>query len=211
MLGLIVDMTSRNAIQAPVTAAVTVTRVASCRSESCSCPECGRITTSPTAAATMVVLAVADGTEQWVIYYRIEGVPTDLFRIGDAFDLSVTAAVDAAPPASLNQTIVLSRAGKLMFFTSSLRQHGWPLLPDLSAYGIAITDFGPVCVLPGDCEVQHAARVTTASAARNLLVHSNANVGNLSVSVELFHELGNAGACTRDAKSMTKMGGFATP
>jgi hypothetical protein len=50
-----------------------------------------------------------------------------------------------------------------------------------------------------------------AIAGYGLLLASHANVGDLSVSVELFHELVKAGACTRDAKSMTKMGGFATP
>ena len=211
MVGLIVNPTSTDPIQAPVTAAVTVTGVGSCRSENCMCLGCRGTTTAPTADATKVVLTETSGAQQWAIYYFIEGVPTDLFKAGDAFDLSVTAAIDAATPASLNQTIVLSRAGKLVFFTSTLKQYGWPLLPDLSAYGIAITDYGPICILPGDCERQHAARVTTASAARNLLVHSHAKVGDLSVSVELFHELAKAGACTRDAKSVTQMGGFATP
>jgi len=181
------------------------------------------VSSSGTGPAKRLVLR-AQSQQQWTIYVRIPGLPSDLVKVGDQLDFADDAS--AVPRAfsivTINQTVVLSRAGRLVLFTSSLKESPQVpgdvvppvplLLPALDAFGVAVADGGAtcgslLCEAGGACAFRgHQALVTVGAQQAVVPPGQTAQLGNLSFSVLGFVEQG----CDCDGFSTTRMSGFMT-
>jgi len=108
--------------------------------------------------------------------------------------------------------IVLARDGNLMLFAASLAKYSGVAVPQLEAFGIAITDDGAVCA-GGDYAIgcfgrTHAARVAVGGDAAVVPGRQVATVGWLSLTNGGFTE--QMGGFF-DAASSTLMAGFRLP
>jgi len=188
----------------PVTAAVTVSSIDGCTTEPCPAPAPYK--------ARQIVLASADQT-QWTLSFYNSVMPPNLIQVGDAFDLTINGGVDATFYPTVNQTVVLSRAGKLIAFGSSTSQFYRLGLPNLAAFGIDIKDGGAVCGGPKDtygCIPQtHALVVTVDGSSATVMPNRAATIGWLTFAPGNTTVLADSGNC--DAKSVTGMSGFRTP
>jgi hypothetical protein len=111
----------------------------------------------------------------------------------------------------LSQTIVLAHGSSLAVFASS--NHGFkvPPLPDLHAFGVAVTDGGAFCQgqdMPGNtCSlIYHAANVAVGTDSANVPNGTTQQIGWLSFTNTVFLELKDRGAC--DAAGSTLVAGF---
>ena len=129
----------------------------------------------------------------------------------DGLTLDLTAAGDGLFWKTVDQTIVLTRADKLVLFVASL-SIGKSRLPDLSKDGIRLTDAGVVCEVPvqlvlGRCGFRrHAVRVTWEGAEAQVSPSMSATLGELHFTNSGVDDATSTGAC--DAKSSSVVGGF---
>jgi hypothetical protein len=189
-------------VEAPVTAAVTVTSVESCTASTC--PS----TTTP--AANRIVLTDAS-QQQWTLYLRNAAMPSNIIEVGGAFDLIVATAVDTTFFKSIDQTVVLARGGDLIVFAASLQRFYSLAVPNLTAFGVDVADEGKICdagkAVSGTCYLwPHAARVSVGGASAVMTGAETQTIGWLSFTTGAFSVLGDTGGC--DAKSRTLMAGF---
>lgn len=178
------------------------------------------VSSSASGPAKRLILRT-ESQQQWTVYVRIPGLPSDLVKVGDQLDFADDAS--ATPRAfsivTINQTLVLSRAGRLVLFSSSLKQlpqdvgPAVPLLvPMLDAFGIAVEDGGATCGSPlcdGSrmCAFRgHQALVTLGAQQVVVPPAQTAQLASLSFSVLGFVEQG----CDCDGFSTTRMSGFMT-
>ena len=191
-------------VTTPVTAAVTVASIDGCAAEPCPPPAAYQ--------ARKIVLASADQT-QWTLSLYNSVMPPDLIQVGDAFDLTVNGGVDATFYPTVNQTVVLSRAGQLIAFGSSTNQFYRLGLPNLAAFGVDIADGGAVCGGPKDvtgCIPEtHALVVTVDGSSATVMPGHASTIGWLSFAPGNTTVLADSGYC--DAKSVTGMAGFRLP
>lgn len=188
-------------VEAPLTAAVTVTGIVACTSVRCPPPT--------TTAATRFTLAGTPG-QQWLLYLRNTAMPPDAIKVGDTFDLTVDASVDTTLYRTVDQTIVLARDGSVMALAASLQHFFRPSVPDLRPFSIAAIDEGALCQDPigGGCiPRRHTMRVSMGSDASILLNDGQTKqIGDLSFTLGRFSELADPGSC--DTKSPTAMAAF---
>jgi len=176
---------------------------------------------APFSAAVTVTSVNAQGTtytltgpnqEQWKLGLYNSRMPSGFIKVGDMFDLTVDAGSDPALYATINQTVVLARAGEAIVFAASLNRFYRLLVPELDAFGIQVTDAGAFCQgsINASCIPRvHAAHVTVAGQSADVKEGETASVGGFSFTVAVFTELADTGAC--DAKSKTAMAGFRLP
>jgi hypothetical protein len=190
-------------VAAPTTAAVTIASLESC----------GVVTCPPGAGDQANKIVLTAGQQQWALYLRNTSMPPATIKVGDTFDLTVDASVGHTPFAGwVNQTIVLARDGNLMLFAASLAKYAGLAVPQLEAFGIAITDYGAVCE-GGDYALgcvgrTHAARVAVGGDAAFVPGRQVATAGWLSLTNGGFTEQ-TGGSC--DAPSFTRIAGFRLP
>jgi hypothetical protein len=188
-------------VAAPVAAAVRVTAIDSCLGITCPFPA--------TAAATRLTLA-GPAPQQWTLYLRNTAMPPGIINLGDTFDLTVDATVDQTLFSTTDQTIVLTRAGAVIAFAVSLQKFYRLAVPNLTSFGIAVTDTGAVCQVPassGCITRPHTALIERgANPSLRLASGQTGRLGDLQVTVGQFTELADTGNC--DAKSPTVLAGF---
>jgi hypothetical protein len=199
------------AIETAVSAAVTVASVDSCAAVSCPSFVSG-LTTTITTSAQRITLTAA-GPQQWTFYLRDSAMPADFIKVGDTFDMTIDASVDAVFYRTVNQTIVLARGGNLIVFAAGLQRFVSPPVPDLDAFGLHVSDQGATCqeggTLGGGCVLRpHTALIAASGSDASIVLGSGgtAKIAGLSVTVGQFMELFDGGAC--DSKSSTVMAGF---
>ena len=203
-------------ISAPTTAAVSVTSIDSCAQVTC--PRIGTVSSGLgiSAAASRLTLT-APGPQQWTLYLRDSAMPSDFLKVGDMFDLTIAAGHNSTfYQMNVDQTVVLSRDGNLIFFAAGLDRSFQLATPNLDAFGIQISDAGAFsCPTSWDwlaavCAVEaHAAHVAVGGDDATLGGGQTSKIGWLSFTNASFTKLGDKGGC--DAMSPTIMAGFRTP
>jgi hypothetical protein len=198
---VLVDSSSMLMTRSPASTPVTVTAVDSCAAVPC---EHGydAVSTQTSGAATRI--SVAAGSQQWMIYLTLPGMPPDLFRVGDTFDMTIDARLDLTPPESVDQTVVLARNGELAAFASSAASFDGVLLPSLADFGIVLADTGAICQERIGCgNTPHGIRVTRGTDVADVAAGFTARVGDLSFT---NGETIDLPAC--HVKTMTQLGGY---
>ena len=130
--------------------------------------------------------------------------------VGETYDLTVDASVDSSFYRTVNQTIVLARAGSVLVFGAHLEKFVAPPVPQFaSATEITIADEGAICEAPAlGCGVRlHAARVTIGGSSAVISPGQSKIVGAFFVAA-FFLEMVDTGFC--DSKSGTRVAGFRT-
>lgn len=159
-----------------------------------------------------IVLTRSNGASL-TLYLKIPHMPADALKTGDEFELSVSASLDPFFVTTVNQTISLVRAGRLIVFAAQLSNFGAPSLPFLDRVGLMLEDGGVVCEEGPDasCRLrQHAVRVTPAAGVSTLVqTGQTVRVGEqLSFTSDRYDDYrSTSGDC--DTKSVTRMAGFA--
>jgi len=183
-----ISNTTLGMVVGPLTAAVTVTQVNS----------------------DNIVLASTSSGAEWSWGLKIPYMPADLIKKGDTFDLTVDAYQTPVGKATfLSQTIVLSRNGALVAFTSHLFNL---MLPPLDAWGISVTDAGTLCDLPDtNCGRRvHTARIASGAESLTAVPDQVVKIDGLTLSVGFFESTFDGGlGC--DFNSLTMMAGFRAP
>ena len=197
-------MPDGTSVAASMTAAVTIASVTSCAAQACGA--------SVSASASRVVVT-GGASAQWTLFLNVPGLPANLLQPGDAFDLTIDAAMDTILYPTLNQTVVLSRAGKLILFGTRMSKFGVAPLPtNLGSFGLSFQDQGAVCDdgATVNCRRRaHAVRISFGSAKADVVEPATAQVGSLSASVAAFEELRDTGNC--DTKADAIIVGFTAP
>jgi len=162
--------------------------------------------------------------EQWTVTLHIPEIPADLVRVGDVFDLDVVAGKSLGPDpfAGNNQTIVLAHGPQFVLFTALLSGSYQPsgyrpaTLPSLSSYGIALADGGATCADPvpivgyPTCPRRgHSVTATVGTTSAVVARGATSRVGPLSLSLSVFDDHVDAGAC--DSPAPTRIAGFMLP
>jgi hypothetical protein len=161
-------------------------------------------------SASRIVLADAD-QQQWTLYLRNVAMPADMIQVGSPFDLVVATAVDPTFFRTVDQTVVLARAGEPIVFAASMQKFYSLSVPQLTTFGIEIADDGMVCdagrAVSGTCYFRpHAARVSVGGASAVIAAGEIQSVGSFSFNIGQFSVFGDTGGC--DAKSKTAIAGF---
>jgi len=195
-------------VAAPVTATVTVTSVDGCTTSSCGCELC-----TATKANLRFVLADTGAARTWTLLLRIPDMPAEFIKAGDVLDMTVAASADIAHFTTINQTIVLARAGKVVAFTAHLASFFDQPLPQLDSFGIGVSDAGILCQrsnVADNCIVRpRAARVMIGTDIGTVADGQTRQVGGFSFSIGRFVQFVDTGFC--DSKSETVMAGFRLP
>lgn len=209
--GLLLDPTGADAGSTAGTEGVTVSSVESCAAGTCPCtsPDCGRF--FAVSDATRFVLAGPAAGQQRILLAVIPGAPPDLVKAGDALDLSViSGSIDLFSPRPGYQ-IVLSRAGKLVLFTSNQTSIMRFPLPDLTAFGLTFTPLGPTCAnVDTICTLKRQSlQVTRGTEMGVVTAGQTVQVGALSVSAARLDSQFTVGGC--DLPAFVDMAGFIAP
>ena len=182
-----------------VSASVTVTAIAGCPQN-----------TSADIFGAQITLSEPTSVRTWKLLLTDTAMPSDVFKVGDKLDLTVDAAYtfdQTLTSATLDQTIVLSRDGQVIFFAANLQQVGSPPLPNLLSFGIAVSDAGVTCPAPAIACGQslHALRVSIATDASVVLDSGQTGqIGGLTITNGGSSE--SPSGC--DARSYTVIAGF---
>jgi hypothetical protein len=150
------------------------------------------------------------------LYLKVPQMPLDALKVGETYDLTAAAGIDAIFETTVDQTVTLLRGGRLVVFAAQLRKFGVPLLPDLHRAGVVLEDGGLTCDQgPGgsvsfSCGVrQHAVRVTTTTGGSAVVQpRQTTEVADLSFTSDSYDEYVDSGFC--DTKSVTRMAAFAS-
>jgi hypothetical protein len=137
-----------NLVAAPLAAAVTVASV-----DSCTMVACPAVAVQPPVNAMETRIVVTAGAQSWTLYLTNTAMPSDLVKVGDAFDMTVQASTDIQYVTSISQTVVLAHGADLVLFAADLSTTLWvlpatvaggqpPPLPNLNAFGITLVDRG---------------------------------------------------------------------
>jgi len=182
-----------------VTATVTVASIDQVPDGNCGFFYLPYLTKSSTPSTKLVLESATQ--QRWTVYLRIPNLPADTFRVGDTFDLAISAQTVFWQGAE--QMISLARNGKLVAFGYTgyeVRQN------DFDTYGIKFTDGGPVCSVFGCGFIHSAVHVTSGTAATDVVEGQTALVGGLSFTLSQDVEWHTTGSC--DASNHVVMGGF---
>jgi len=129
-------------------AAVTVTSIDSCTAVTCPESFTGSFPTylGPHISrdATRIVLAGASA-QQWTLYLRNTSMPASLVHVGDAFDLTVAAALTDYSYGVVYQTVVLAHGSDLVLFAHTSAGISGVVMPDLINFQINVTGGAPYC------------------------------------------------------------------
>jgi hypothetical protein len=197
-------------VAAPATATVSVTSIDSCAQVTC--PAVSTVSSGSISTAASRFTLTALGPLEWTLYLRDSAMPSDLIKVGDTLDLTIAAGHNSTfYQQNLDQTMVLSRDGNLIFFAAGLARSFQLVTPKLDAFGIQISDAGVVSCqsgwsLPVCAARSHGAYVTVGGAAALLTEGQTSTIGWLSFTNASFTELDDTGGC--DAMSATIMAGF---
>lgn len=157
-----------------------------------------------------IVLASTTSGAQWSWVARIPYLPADLINKGDTFDLTVDAyQTPVGASTFLSQTVVLSRNGALVAFTTDVFNM---MLPPLDAWGIAVTDAGALCDVPDtNCGRRvHTARIASGGESVSAVPDQVVKINGLTLSIGVFESTFDGGAGC-DFNSSTVMAGFRAP
>lgn len=119
--------------------------------------------------------------EEWTVVLRIPELPADLIRVGDTLDFSANFFNGGG--------IVLARDSKIVAFAYSYSYFMAPYPPDLSAWGMTISDAGVIDCSDtvGECHRQgHRAHVTIGTTNGEVGRGQTAHIGGYSISLERY-------------------------
>ncbi len=199
-------------VAAPATATVSVTSIDSCAQVTC--PTVSTVSSGSISAAASRFTLTAPGPQEWTVYLRDSAMPSDLIKVGDTFDLTINAGHDSTfYQQNLDQMMVLSRDGNLVFFAAGLDRSFQLATPNLDAFGIQISDAGAVSCQTGSfgaCLLRpHGAHVAVGGDDTIVTERQTSTIGWLSITNASFTEWDDTGGC--DALSATIMAGFRSP
>jgi hypothetical protein len=180
------------------------------------------------AGRRVVVESVVEPVTRWALELLIPGLPANQLTRGDILRMVVTAnPAGAFAPHTISQTLVLTRDGAIVLFTSNMWDGAtsipaaaevpstltFDLLPDLGRWGLDLRDAGPSCVvhMPVDVcpQLRRAVTATWAGQSDRALGGATLALGSLSLSVGRLDQFLSDGAC--DAFSNTRLAGFVAP
>jgi len=197
-------------LTSPMNAHVTVTAVDDCATTACEwlLPyDTGAAATDQSTTASRIT--VSDGVDQWMVFLRLPGMPADVVRIGDTFDMTLDAWLEQTAGDAFNQSLVLARDGTLFVFASAMEAFGDLLLPHLDSFGVDLADAGALCQLTIGCQDRpHAIQVTTLSAAGAIAAGQTTTIGDFSITNGRTIEFGETDC---DWKNRSQVGGFRLP
>lgn len=190
-----------------------------------SCDVSGSSTAAPAVSLFRRIAVESQSGSKWTVLIQMPELPTEQVRVGETLQMTVTASpVTAFGRTAVNQTVVFSRQGTLVLFASNLEQiatsvlggtsPGWrlpaaafDLLPDLTAWGLTLSDGGPVCSsnLINCLFVDHQVNASWGGSMR-LVRRETVRIGTLSLSIASFARMLSNGGC--DGSSVSRMGGF---
>jgi hypothetical protein len=208
-----------NLVAAPLAAAVTVASV-----DSCTMVACPAVAVQPPVNAMETRIVVTAGAQSWTLYLTNTAMPSDLVKVGDAFDMTVQASTDIQYVTSISQTVVLAHGADLVLFAADLSTTLWvlpatvpggqpPPLPNLNAFGITLVDRGTDCI-SGCSKSPHGLGVTVGTYMTYLVGQGTIRAGWLSLTSGQFNEGVNVGMCDfpqSDGKPHTRLAGFRAP
>jgi hypothetical protein len=160
-------------------------------------------------------LADAASSRRWTWSPNIPNLPANRINVGDRFDLTVEAIASKSSPAGAPcQTVVLARCGALVAFNSERSTPTCASLPPLDAWGISVTNAGPVCEHPSTdlrCDGFYffATQVSTGSAATIVAPGQTIAIRGLSFSLREFSGPTDYGC--DGARAIASMAGFGLP
>jgi hypothetical protein len=189
---------------------VVVTAVGRCAEVGCTPPSLPDGGLGSVAADDLRIVFEDSSGAPLTLYWKIPQMPPDALKVGDDFDLAVSAGIDPFFVTTVNQTVTLVRGGRLIAFATQLRNFGVPSLPSLDRVGLALEAGDVVCKSSSICDLRrHSVRVTTAAGV-SAVVQPGQTVtlgDHLSFTSDSYDEYVENGRC--DAKSVTRMAGFA--
>ena len=182
-------------VKSPLSAAVSVSSVG---------PGDGAQAQCDTRLTTALKLR-ADDSREWTYFVRLPGRPDDQVQAGDQLDLSL----NVIQPNFFDQRVVLGQGNELVLFTTVTWHR---VLPDLAAYGIAITYGDPSCasMLIGLCPgAQSPLLVSRGTESSRIDPGTTGAVGDLSVSIQSTFQNGGSLPCqSADPPDSYRYGGF---
>jgi hypothetical protein len=213
-MGIVIAGLDGMAFLGTVTATVTVGAVESCTTVSCP----GSVSTADGGFAPLISTALRIGLnsasppQTWTLYLAYRVMPADLIKVGDTFEMTLRGAV-VGTWRQVDQMVVLARGSDLVMFAfdghANVNQP--PPLPQLDAFGIAVTDEDQTCESPRGfgCRWRSHILSATVGTASAILTPGTTRIGWLSLTDGAFTHLLDTGNC--DSWSETLMAGFRTP
>ena len=147
-----------------------------------------------------ITLASAAG-EIWTFRVGMMGLPANLLTAGETVTLDVVFS-SGVP------LISLARGGRLVIFFYDYHAFMGPFLPNLTKFGVSVTDAGVSCSNESpSCTVSwHSVRVTAGGASQVIAPGSSATLGSLTVVLDRFQQ-----SDCFDPDQAFVMGGWQTP
>lgn len=177
-----------------------------CGSTSCQCSPAGSVECPALTGPGTTIHLTSSAQQTWTLNLRATAMPRDFVKVGDTFDMVVSAEVSNSLFRALNQSVTLSRAGKLALFAADLRYDFAPAVPNLEPFGVTIADAGAACTLEDSCPGRlHDARVTIGNESVLIGNGKSADVGSLRFTNGALTEYNH---CGDPPKSRTQMAAF---
>jgi hypothetical protein len=175
---------------------------------------CATVTCPAEVSTQAQRFTLTGATQAWSFYLRDSRMPADYIKVGDAFALSIAAAIDPTFYSTVNQTVVLARGGQTIVFAANMYKFYALAVPALDAFGIQIRDQSAFCQDPplaGCIRRPHFMNVTVSNnpEGRYLRPGEGVDVHGYSFTAGRFTELADTGNC--DSKSQTTIAGFKLP
>jgi hypothetical protein len=196
-------------LKTPLTVAVKVVTSDEVAAGACSDTAFDRSTPMGSSDKTSRSILEASDGRRWTLYLRIPDMPADRIRLGDTFDLALDASEDnTAFFTTLNQTVTLAKAGRLVLFVSTLNRRTFTV-PNLSSFGIDVKKEAATCESPADftgCGRRgYSTYVAIGGQGRTIDRGLTGRIGDLSWSVEAAEDVVDSGRC--DGKGFVQMAG----
>ncbi len=162
-----------------------------------------------------VTLADATGGRRWTWSPNIPNLPANRINVGDRFDLTVDAhAVQSPPGGPTCQTVVLARCGTLVAFNSERATPTCASLPPLDAWGISVTNAGPVCEHPSTdirCDGFYFFATQVSIGNTSTVVAPGQTIARQGLSFSLREFSGPTDYACDGARAIASMAGFRLP
>jgi len=151
--------------------------------------------------AFQTITLTSAASEIWTFHVGMVDLPANLLTPGETVTLDV--AYSSGVP-----VVTLSRAGRLVIFLYDYHAFMGPFLPDLSKFGVNVTDDGVSCTNAySSCTLNlHRARVTVGGASQAVAPGTSATLGSLTVVLDRYQH-----SDCFDPDQALVIGGWQTP